>query len=196
MKITIIKRKSRGKPQITIKQRILEMAEKMAQQQDMFGDRPTDEKEEIKSDCKPEEKPQEETAAAPACEMTTRCSDSFAEMLANRNNSAFYDEQKKTMRDFADIDADCGGSVKTWGPKVTLEEIAGKPVFFWGFRISPSVKKEGTECLTMLLEIEATGEKVVLFTGSTVLSKLCLRYEARVPFRGRIIKVKNYYAFE
>ena len=227
--ITIkVKRKARGVPQLTIKQKVLNMVEEMKKQPGIFDGAEGgagDDQDESKGFVIPAKAgihcaaglnaaeggtgtvdpglrrdDGSAVAGAPAQEgnhgdLEIRCSDSFAEVLANRNNPEFFAEKKKTMRDFADLEADMG-SVKTWGPKVTLEEMVGKEVVIWGFRIAPSVKKEGTECLTMLLEITATSEKVVLFTGSTVLSKLCLRNDKTVPFKGKISKVKNYYAFE
>jgi hypothetical protein len=118
----------------------------------------------------------------------------FSQLLSNKDNPGYYEEMKAKIRNFSDIEAD-SGSVKSWGQKITLEEVAGKPVIFWGFKIGPSVKKNGTSCLTLLLELEG-GVRRVLFTGSTVLSKLCGQYENKMPFMGKINKVKNYYVFE
>ena len=192
------KRKKGGAPQITIKQKVAKLAEQMEQQSifDSYGQvaaetiadpGPPHEERENHADDVPE-------GAGRDDEIVVKTSDKFAEMLANRNNDDFWEQQKQNIRDFSEIESDYG-SVKQWGPKITLEEAAGKPVLFWGFKIAPSVKKQGTDCLTMLLELEDTRQKVVLFTGSTVLMKLCARHDKAVPFRTRISKIKNYYAF-
>ena len=189
MKITIVKTKKCGTPQLTIKQRVIDMVEKMEQlamNNELFMSDTQDGGDEIAA--------RGEAALAMTKDVEIRCSEMFEDALQNRNNPAYWEEQKKFMRDFSEIDAEAG-SVKAWGPKITLEEIEGRDVYLWGFKLAPSVKKQGTECLTMLLEIIESGEKFVLFTGSTVLTKLCLRYEKTVPFKTQISKVKNYYVF-
>ena len=119
------------------------------------------------------------------------CSTSFDEILKNKNNPEFFDKLKEKAQVFSDFAED--NSLNSWGKKIKIDEIIGQEVMFFGYKIAPSIKKEGTECLTLLLEVG--GEKRLLFSGSGILIKLCNLYAARFPFRGTITKINNYYRF-
>jgi len=117
---------------------------------------------------------------------------SFDEILKNRNNPEFFDRLKQKAQVFSDFAED--NSLNSWGKKIKIDEVVGKQVMFFGYKVTPSVKKEGTDCLTLLLEV--AGEKRVMFSGSSVLIKLCNLYIDRFPFRGSVVKTNNYYRFD
>lgn len=62
------------------------------------------------------------------------------------------------------------------------------------FKIEPSNKKEGTDLLT--LQIEKSGEKRVVFTGSKVMIDQIKRVpEEKFPFTTTITNENEYYEF-
>lgn len=53
------------------------------------------------------------------------------------------------------------------GDKISVKKLFNQPIKVLAHKIEPSKQKEGTEYLT--LQIEKSGDKRVVFTGSTVL---------------------------
>jgi hypothetical protein len=53
------------------------------------------------------------------------------------------------------------------GEKIPIKKVIGHEIQVIDFKIEPSIKKPGTDLLT--LQIEKAGDKRVIFTGSKVL---------------------------
>lgn len=53
------------------------------------------------------------------------------------------------------------------GEKIKVQKLFNVPISVIAFKVEPSRQKPGTELLT--LQIEKSGEKRIVFTGSTVL---------------------------
>jgi hypothetical protein len=79
------------------------------------------------------------------------------------------------------------------GKKVNINDILGLPLLVLAFKVEPSKKNEGTECLH--LSFELGGAKCVTFTSGIVLIKQCRQLSDKMPFTASIIRIKNYYTF-
>ena len=79
------------------------------------------------------------------------------------------------------------------GKKIPLAEVLNREIVVKAYRIGPSKKNPGTNCLT--LEIETGGEERVIFTGSTVLATQAEKYKDNMPFIATIKKIDNFYTF-
>lgn len=80
------------------------------------------------------------------------------------------------------------------GDKIKIDRIINVPIIVTDFKIQKSKKKEGTEYLT--LQIEKSGDKHVLFTGSTVLMDMISKVpKPSFPFQTTIIRDNDYYEF-
>ena len=79
------------------------------------------------------------------------------------------------------------------GKKIPLAEVLNREIVVKAYRIGPSKKNPGTNCLT--LEIEMEGEERVIFTGSTVLAQQAEKYKEHFPFVATIKKIDNFYTF-
>jgi hypothetical protein len=80
------------------------------------------------------------------------------------------------------------------GDKVQVKKLFNLPITVLEFKIEPSKQKPGTDLLT--LQIEKSGEKRVVFTGSTVLADQIKRVpEDKFPFLTTIKGDNDYYEF-
>lgn len=80
------------------------------------------------------------------------------------------------------------------GEKIQVQKLFNLPIKVLTFKIEPSKQKKGTELLT--LQIEKSGEKRVVFTGSTVLIDQIKRVpDDKFPFLATIRGDNDYYEF-
>ena len=80
------------------------------------------------------------------------------------------------------------------GEKIQVQKLFNLSIKILEFKIEPSKQKEGTELLT--LQIEKSGEKRIVFTGSTVLIDQIKRVPAnKFPFISTIKGDNDYYEF-
>lgn len=80
------------------------------------------------------------------------------------------------------------------GEKIQVQKLFNLPIRVLGFKIEPSKQKQGTELLT--LQIEKSGEKRIVFTGSTVLIDQIKRVpDDKFPFQATIKGDNDYYEF-
>lgn len=80
------------------------------------------------------------------------------------------------------------------GEKIQVQKLFNLPIKVFAFKIEPSKQKTGTELLT--LQIEKSGEKRIVFTGSTVLIDQIKRVpEDKFPFMTTIKGDNDYYEF-
>ncbi len=83
------------------------------------------------------------------------------------------------------------------GPKKRIDEVLNLEILIMGYKIGKSKyknknKNEDTNYLSLQIEIE--GEKYVVFTGSQVLSEQVEKYEDKIPFLAKIVKIDQYYS--
>ena len=80
------------------------------------------------------------------------------------------------------------------GEKIQVQKLFNLPIKVVAFKIEPSKQKKGTELLT--LQIEKSGEKRIVFTGSTVLIDQIKRVPSdKFPFGTTIKGDNDYYEF-
>jgi hypothetical protein len=80
------------------------------------------------------------------------------------------------------------------GDKIKLQNLFNLPIKVLDFKIEPSKQKEGTQLLT--LQIEKSGEKRIVFTGSSVMIDQIKRVaQNNFPFTTTIRGDNNYYEF-
>lgn len=80
------------------------------------------------------------------------------------------------------------------GDKIPAKKLINHSITVLGYKIEPSKQKAGTELLT--LQIEKSGEKRVVFTGSTVLIDQIKRVpREKFPFQTTINGDNDYYEF-
>lgn len=80
------------------------------------------------------------------------------------------------------------------GEKININRLFNLPITVLDFKIEPSKQKEGTELLT--LQIEKSGEKRIVFTGSTILIQMIRKVpEDKFPFVTTIRGDNEYYEF-
>lgn len=80
------------------------------------------------------------------------------------------------------------------GEKIQVQKLFNLPITIFGFKIEPSKQKSGTDLLT--LQIEKSGEKRIVFTGSGVLIDQIRRVpEDKFPFMATIKGDNDYYEF-
>lgn len=80
------------------------------------------------------------------------------------------------------------------GEKIQVQRLFNLPITVLDHKIEPSKQKPGTELLT--LQIEKSGEKRIVFTGSTVLIDQIKRVpQNRFPFITTIKGDNEYYEF-
>lgn len=80
------------------------------------------------------------------------------------------------------------------GEKISVARLFNLPIVVLDYKIEPSKKKEGTELLT--LQIEKSGEKRVVFTGSVILMQMIRKVpEDKFPFQTTIKGDNEYYEF-
>lgn len=88
------------------------------------------------------------------------------------------------------------------GEKVSIEKIFNLPIVVLAWRIAPSTKKKGTNCLMLQFVRDGEEDKHVVFTGSDVLMDQLREIEAILDERGlqhkfkcRIVKIRDYFRF-
>lgn len=88
------------------------------------------------------------------------------------------------------------------GEKVPIEKLFNIPITVTGWHIGPSIRKKGTDCLTIQFVRDGEEEKHVVFTGSDVLMNQLREIEAALDERGlphkfrcRIVKIRDYFKF-
>jgi hypothetical protein len=80
------------------------------------------------------------------------------------------------------------------GEKIQVQKLFNLQITILGFKIEPSQAKKGTDLLT--LQIEKSGEKRIVFTGSKVLIDQIRRVpEDKFPFVTVIRGDNDYYEF-
>lgn len=80
------------------------------------------------------------------------------------------------------------------GEKIQVQKLFNLPIKVLAFKTEPSKQKKGTELLT--LQIEKSGEKRIVFTGSTVLIDQIKRVpDNKFPFVTTIRGDNDYYEF-
>lgn len=80
------------------------------------------------------------------------------------------------------------------GEKIQVQKLFNLPITVLAFKLEPSKQKKGTEFLT--LQIEKSGEKRIVFTGSVVLIDQIKRVpENSFPFVTTIKGDNDYYEF-
>lgn len=80
------------------------------------------------------------------------------------------------------------------GEKIQIQRVLNQSIKVLSFKISPSKQRENTELLT--LQIEKSGDKRVIFTGSTVLiDQINQVPQEGFPFETIIRKDNEYYEF-
>ena len=82
------------------------------------------------------------------------------------------------------------------GPKKRIDEVLNLEILVLGYKVGKSKynkgKSEDTNYLTLQIEID--GEKFVVFTGSRVLTEQVKKYEDKMPFLAKIVKIDQYYS--
>jgi hypothetical protein len=97
------------------------------------------------------------------------------------------------MNNFKDFDIKPKISSFT-GDKISVSRLFNKKIKVLDYKIEPSKQKEGTKLLT--LQIEKSGEKRVVFTGSTILIQMIEKVpENKFPFETTIKGDNDYYEF-
>ncbi len=96
------------------------------------------------------------------------------------------------MTNFSDLNI--APQIKVFvGEKIPIKKVVGQSINVLDFDIRPSKTKEGTDCL--YLQIEKSGEKRVIFSGSKVLMDQIQRVpEGKFPF-STVIRENDYYEF-
>ena len=80
------------------------------------------------------------------------------------------------------------------GEKISISRLFNLPITVIDYKIEPSKQKEGTELLT--LQIEKSGEKRIVFTGSTILIQMIKKVpQSKFPFKTTIKGDNEYYEF-
>lgn len=79
------------------------------------------------------------------------------------------------------------------GDKIPIADVLNKEIIVHSYRISQSKKKEGTQYITLQIEIE--GQRRVIFTGSEVIFDLSKKYADKMPFSTVIKKINKFYTF-
>jgi hypothetical protein len=101
------------------------------------------------------------------------------------------DKPKQEYLNFSDFAED---DFALPGDKVNLNDILNIRIILFNFRIKPSkFKRENTDdCLTLQFEFpDNPGKKYIIFTGSSVLTRLVQKYKDRLPFGTTIKKVQE-----
>lgn len=80
------------------------------------------------------------------------------------------------------------------GEKIQIQRVLNQPIKVLSFKVGPSKQKQNTEFLT--LQIEKSGDKRVIFTGSSVLIDQIKQVpQEGFPFETVIRKDNEYYEF-
>ena len=80
------------------------------------------------------------------------------------------------------------------GRSIDIDQILNVSITVLDFKIKPSVKKSGTDYLTLQIELDNT--KRVIFTGATFLIQAIKKVpKDKFPFTTTIVKTEKYYEF-
>ena len=80
------------------------------------------------------------------------------------------------------------------GDKIKMDRILNIEIVIHGFKIDDSKHKENTKCLT--LQIEKSGNKHVVFSGSKILMQMIQKVpKDSFPFTTTIVKHNEYLQF-
>ncbi|TWP30533.1 hypothetical protein ETU08_01875 [Apibacter muscae] len=80
------------------------------------------------------------------------------------------------------------------GDKIKIDKILNVPIVIIDYKIEQSKAKVGTQLLT--LQIEKSGTRHVVFTGSTVLLQMIQKVDKeKFPFISTIVKENEYLEF-
>jgi hypothetical protein len=80
------------------------------------------------------------------------------------------------------------------GDKIKIDKILNVPILVIDYKIEQSKAKPGTQLLT--LQIEKSGTRHVVFTGSVVLRQMIERVDKdKFPFTTTIVKENEYLEF-
>lgn len=80
------------------------------------------------------------------------------------------------------------------GDKIPVKKLLNQPIRVHDYRIEPSKKKEGANCL--YLQIEKSGDKRVVFTGSNgLMDQIKQVPREHFPFETTIRQDNDYYEF-
>lgn len=97
------------------------------------------------------------------------------------------------MREFRDFNIKPKQSPLT-GDKIKIDRVLNIKIMITDYRIEPSNKKPGTECLT--LQIKRNDLEHIIFTGSTYLIDAIRQIpKSDLPFNTTIIKENECYKF-
>lgn len=83
------------------------------------------------------------------------------------------------------------------GPKKRIDEVLNLEILVTGYKIGKSRytdKKKNPNPNYLTLQIEISGEKFVIFTGSQVLTEQIEKYADKIPFLAKIVKIDQYYS--
>ncbi len=79
------------------------------------------------------------------------------------------------------------------GDKIPIKKVLNQTISILDYKVEPSKLKEGTECLH--LQIEKSGEKRIIFTGSkNMIEQIKQVPGGKFPFT-TVIKENDYYEF-
>ena len=79
------------------------------------------------------------------------------------------------------------------GEKVKIETVLNREILVTGFKVTRSKYKENSQqCMTLQFEID--GNRLVIFTGSSVMIEQVQRYQDHIPFLATIRKIDRYYS--
>jgi hypothetical protein len=81
------------------------------------------------------------------------------------------------------------------GDKIKIDKILNREIIIHGFKLSDSIKRENSQCLS--LQIEIGGEKRVIFTGAKFLIEAIKQIpENGFPFTTTITKENEHLEFQ
>ena len=81
------------------------------------------------------------------------------------------------------------------GKKTRLDDITGTEIEVIGFKFKRSRFEKSNSEEVLMIQFIHGGERMVAFTGSTVLADQAKRYQSEIPFRATIRKIDKYYTF-
>lgn len=104
-------------------------------------------------------------------------------------------QQKHEVKRFSDF-ADLSEKPVLDGDKVPMQSILNKEIKVIAFRVRHTKfsDSKNDQCLTIQFENES-GERRVVFTGSTVLIDQIERYKDQLPFYATVVKTGKFFSF-
>jgi len=80
------------------------------------------------------------------------------------------------------------------GTKCSINEVLNREIQVLGYKLKESKYRDGSgsgQCLTLQFELD--GDRMVLFTGSQVLSEQIQAYQHEIPFYATIKKIDRFF---